>query len=68
LLDTHVLLWSVHQADRLDAPTRDILENPSNDVFFSAASIWEIAIKVRLDRVEFGYRLAEYTELVTQLG
>ena len=56
LLDTHVLLWALHQPNRLDSVTRDKLEDPGNDVFFSAASLWEIAIKVRLGRVDFVHK------------
>lgn len=45
LLDTHILLWALTDDPRLSAPVRDLLLNPHNDIFFSAASIWEIAIK-----------------------
>jgi PIN domain nuclease of toxin-antitoxin system len=56
LLDTHVLLWAVGDIARLDAQTRDLLEDPANEVMFSAASIWEIAIKAALGRADFGHR------------
>ncbi len=59
LLDTHVLLWALNQPDRLDGATRDSLEDRGNDVFFSAASIWEIAIKVRLGRADFIHKSAD---------
>ncbi len=44
------------QPERLDGETRAELENTENDVFFSAASIWEIAIKARLGRADFDRR------------
>ena len=53
LLDTHVLLWALGEPQRLDGATRDLLEDPRNEILFSAASIWEIAIKVRLGRADF---------------
>ena len=53
LLDTHVLLWAPGDPARLDDGTRDLLEDPVNEVLFSAASIWEIAIKARLGRADF---------------
>jgi PIN domain nuclease of toxin-antitoxin system len=56
LLDTHVLLWAVSDPVRLGPATRDILEDPDNEVLFSAASIWEIAIKARLGRADFPLR------------
>jgi PIN domain nuclease of toxin-antitoxin system len=53
LLDTHVLIWALNEPARLNAATRALLEDPDNAVFFSAASIWEIAIKARLGRADF---------------
>ncbi len=53
LLDTHILLWAVGMSRRLSATTRQLLENPDNEVYYSAANLWEIAIKNRLDRPDF---------------
>ena len=53
LLDTNVLLWAVGRSQRLDPATVDALSDPANDVLFSAASIWEIAIKFALRRADF---------------
>ena len=54
LLDTHVLLWALAASRRLTDEMRSLIESPANDVLFSAASIWEIAIKAQLLRTEFG--------------
>ena len=43
LLDTHVLLWALGDPARLNEATRNMLEDPANEVLFSAASIWGIA-------------------------
>jgi PIN domain nuclease of toxin-antitoxin system len=53
LLDTHVLLWAAGQADRLPAAARTLLADPRNEPIFSAASLWEIAIKRGLGRNDF---------------
>ena len=45
LLDTHILLWVISNPERLSASIRATILDPTNDVLFSAASIWEIAIK-----------------------
>ncbi len=45
LLDTHALLWSVGDTDRLSSTARDILSAGEALAYVSAASIWEIAIK-----------------------
>jgi PIN domain nuclease of toxin-antitoxin system len=46
LLDTNVLLWLLIGSDRVSQSTRNLLADPLNDVFVSAASAWEIALKV----------------------
>lgn len=53
LLDTHVLLWAAGQPERLSAATRRLLNSPSHELLFSAASLWEIAIKKTLGREDF---------------
>ena len=53
LLDTHLLLWAAIKPDRLSALARSLIENPGNELFFSAASVWEIAIKSGLGREDF---------------
>jgi PIN domain nuclease of toxin-antitoxin system len=53
LLDTHLLLWAAGQPARLSADTRALLETTENELFFSAASLWEIVIKRGLAREDF---------------
>jgi PIN domain nuclease of toxin-antitoxin system len=53
LLDTHILLWSAGQPDKLSDGARSLLLDTSNVLFFSAASIWEIVIKRGLGRDDF---------------
>jgi PIN domain nuclease of toxin-antitoxin system len=53
LLDTHLLLWAAGHPDRVPARALDLLNNPLNEPFFSAASLWEVSIKSRLGRSDF---------------
>ncbi len=53
LLDTHLLLRAASQPDRLSATARKLLGDTRNELLFSAASIWEIAIKSTLGRQDF---------------
>jgi PIN domain nuclease of toxin-antitoxin system len=53
LLDTHVLLWALISPKQLAKKARSEIENPANDVLFSAASIWEIAVKWALKKIDF---------------
>ena len=53
LLDTHVLLWAAAAPEKLSAHARARIEDADNLPVFSAASIWEVAIKNGLDREDF---------------
>ncbi len=55
LLDTHVLLWALMSPDRLRPGLRSVLIAADTQVLFSAASVWEIAIKRALGRLDFGF-------------
>lgn len=50
LLDTHVFLWLLAEPDRLGDHMVTV-EDPSNELFLSAASSWEIAVKTQLGRL-----------------
>ena len=53
LLDTHLLLWAAGEPDRLSDEARDLIGAPEHELLFSAASLWEIAIKRGLGRDDF---------------
>jgi len=68
LLDTHLLLWALGAPDKLDGETRDLVEDPTNEVLFSAASIWEIAIKAGLGRSDFMVRPEAVVQAARAIG
>ena len=53
LLDTQILLWAAGHPKRLSTAARKLLDDPRNELLFSAASLWEIAIKNTLGRKDF---------------
>jgi PIN domain nuclease of toxin-antitoxin system len=53
LLDTHVFLWWDSKYAALSADTKALIADPANRVLVSAGSIWEIAIKRRLGKLNF---------------
>lgn len=53
MVDTHLLLWTAGQSARLSPQARRLIGDPANEVLFSAASLWEIAIKAGLGRADF---------------
>ena len=68
LLDTHVLLWSVAASRRLPPDARDLLVDPRNTILYSAASVWEIAIKRALGRKDFRVDVAQLLQAAGDTG
>lgn len=68
LLDTHVLLWALISPDKMADASRSMIQTPENEVLFSAASIWEIAIKVRLDRLRPAVHPIEISKAAIESG
>ncbi len=62
LLDTHIFLWAVAGNPLLKTATRRFIES-ADEVFVSAASLWEVAIKARLGKIE-----VDPDELVAAIG
>lgn len=52
LLDTHLLLWAA-AGSGLSSSAADMISDPNNELLFSTASIWEVAIKSGLGRLDF---------------
>lgn len=53
LLDTHLLIWAADSIERVPTGARALMADPENELLFSVASIWEVAIKRGLDRPDF---------------
>jgi PIN domain nuclease of toxin-antitoxin system len=53
LLDTHLLLWAATAPRKLSRTTAAMLTDPENELIFSVASIWEIAIKTSRGHADF---------------
>jgi PIN domain nuclease of toxin-antitoxin system len=68
LLDTHALLWALASPATLAEDAADAIEDPTNDVLVSAASIWEIAIKARSGKLTLGVPLADLTLTFDPIG
>ena len=68
LLDTHYLIWAINQPDRLPPAVSETLQNASSDICFSAASIWEIAIKYGLKRPDFQTSPNQVSQAAKRIG
>ncbi|MGB1249392.1 MAG: type II toxin-antitoxin system VapC family toxin [Candidatus Promineifilaceae bacterium] len=54
LLDTHIILWSLFEPNKLSASIRAILENDSDTKYVSGVNLWEISLKYSLGKLELG--------------
>jgi PIN domain nuclease of toxin-antitoxin system len=68
LVDTHLLLWAAASSRRLPAEARGLLEDRANEVYFSAASLWEIAIKTALRKRGFGVDISVLRPALDEMG
>lgn len=68
LVDTHLLLWAAARSRRLPKSARELIEDTGNEVHYSAASLWEIAIKLGLRRSDFDIDLEELRAALTEMG
>jgi len=62
LLDTHTFIWFVYNAPELPDKTRELLESDSTELNLSLASVWEMAIKVSIGKLQLAEKV---TDLVT---
>ncbi|MDZ4745734.1 MAG: type II toxin-antitoxin system VapC family toxin [bacterium] len=67
LLDTHTWLFAVSAPKRLSAKARKLLSEPSNEMYLSVASIWEMAIKMSVGKLEMGH-VGDLDVFVTSLN
>jgi PIN domain nuclease of toxin-antitoxin system len=67
LLDTHLLLWAA-AGTGLSPTAAAMIGHPDNELFFSAASIWEVAIKSALDRPDFDLDASVFRRALLESG
>ncbi len=68
LLDTHILLWLVSSPPEVDASALAVLADPNTNVWVTAASAWEIAIKTRLGRLDGEALLSAWADIMPDMS
>jgi PIN domain nuclease of toxin-antitoxin system len=68
LLDTHSLIWFLNGDEKLSDNAKSAIEDPANSKIVSIASIWEIAIKISLDKFRFPKGFKYFLEMVEDNG
>ena len=64
LLDTHTLIWFINGDDALSAKARQRIEDNIDSNYVSIASLWEMAIKIRLEKLEMNCSFNELHALL----
>ncbi len=60
LIDTHALIWFADGSNRLPANARQIVEDMTNVIYVSVASVWEMSIKEGLNKLRLGRPLKDF--------
>lgn len=68
LLDTHIALWALTSFEKIDAAGQKSLEDESNTVYYSMASVWEVAIKNKIHPEQIPMSEEEFVALCNETG
>jgi PIN domain nuclease of toxin-antitoxin system len=68
LLDTHAFIWFAEDDSKLDETMKILIEKSSNDIFLSIVSIWEMAIKMQLKKLNLDKSIEDIIDIVTVNG
>jgi len=68
LIDTHILLWYMVGDKRVNKETHTILEDPSNTIFLSNVSLWEIAIKTSIGKLKLKGNMVDLEKYLLEIG
>jgi len=66
LLDTHTLIWFLNGDKKISKTVQSLIENTNNKKFVSIGSLWEMAIKISLKKMEFDGTIPEIIDLIEQ--
>ena len=68
LLDTHTLIWFLNGDEKLSSEVRTAIENKRNVKFVSIASIWEIAVKLSINKIILPKGIKHFISLIEDNG
>ncbi len=68
LLDTHMFIWCASDPERLPAGARNLILNSEPQIYVSAASVWKMAVKASIGRLESGFDLLSFDGILARNG
>lgn len=66
IIDTHTLIWFLEDNPKLSIRAKNAMENSRNQCFVSIVSLWEIAVKVSLEKLVLRYRFADLYDFINK--
>ena len=64
IIDTHTILWYFENSSKLPQRIFEIIDNPDIDVSICSVSLWEIALKMNLNKLDFSMQLDELLKTI----
>lgn len=68
LLDTHAFIWFAADNSKLPKLVKRDIEKKDNKIFLSIASLWEMAIKIKIKKLEIGFTIEQFIDLAEENG
>ncbi len=68
LLDTHIILWALTDSPQLPEKARQLISDETNQIYFSAASVWEVSIKHSLSSAQMPVSGVELVGYLREAG
>ncbi|MBR0099752.1 MAG: type II toxin-antitoxin system VapC family toxin [Treponema sp.] len=69
LIDTHILIWLAVSPERIPKSAFEIIENPQNDLYVSTVTLWEIAIKLSIKKLDLkGLEISDLVQICNEQG
>lgn len=68
LLDTHILLWALTDDPKLSVKAREYIQDPNNELYYSAVSVWEIQLKHTAHPEAFSFSAKQFADLCEEAG
>jgi len=68
MLDAHTLLWAIGKTDELSEVIIQAIRNPNNEILVSAVSLWEIALKYSLGKLDVDFDIKNIPDYCNRMG
>lgn len=65
IIDTHILIWFVEGNTNLYQQAQKLITNPANNIYVSQASLWEMTIKISINKLSLSISLPELELFLT---